>query len=132
MRQLTREQRGAWFAAYAGKTELLDDDGRRTGEWVQSYDKPFFKICTVSPEAGNTFTDGFGLGEDLDRTMIIAEIGTGIDDHCIAWVDIVPETDASGNLVLASDGNPATPNNYVITKVAESYNLTNIALKKVE
>ena len=132
IRQLLREQRGAWFASYAGKTELLDEDGRRTGEWVQSYGKPFLKVCTLSPEAGNTYTDGFGLGEDLDRTLIVGEIGTGIDDHCIAWVEVQPETDGDGNLVVDADGNPTVPNDYVITKVAQSYNLTNIALKKVE
>ena len=132
MRQLEREKRGVWFAPYEGKQMLLDEDGRMTGEWRVSYGKPVFHTCTVSPRSGNTWGDGFGIGVDCDRTVVIDQIGTGITETYIAWIDAKPQLDADGNLVLDDESLPIIPNDYSVVMVGESYNFTSIAIKKVE
>lgn len=130
MRQLERERRGVWFAKFASKEKVFDEDGNFTGEWRIVYGKPELIRPTVSPNAGNTWADGFGMGVSMDRSMIIDRIGLGIDETCICWVDVRPRLDSDGNLVLDDDGLPVVPNDYTVSTVAESYNFTNVALKK--
>lgn len=131
MRQLERERRGVWFAAYEGKKQLVDDEGRLTGEWAVSYSKPKLLKATVSPNSGNTWGDGFGIGVDCDRTVTVDDIGTGLDEACILWVDKQPTLLDDGSLELDEAGNPSVPNDYAVSMVAESYNYTAIAIKKV-
>ena len=130
MRQLERERRGAWFAKYEGKRQLTDEEGRLTGEWAVAYSKPELLKCTVSPRTGNTWGDGFGIGVDCDRTVVVPEIGTGLDEACVMWVDVTPELDEEGNAKLDEDGNFTVPNDYTVTMVAESFNFTSAAIKK--
>lgn len=132
MRQLEREKRGVWFARYEGKRQLEDEEGRLTGEWVVSYSKPERLSCTLSPETGNTWGDGFGIGVDCDRTLIVDAIGTGLDETCILWVERRPELDADGNLALDEDGNSKVPNDYTASMVGESFNFTSAAIKRAE
>lgn len=129
MRQLEREKRGIWFAEYAGKTPVIDDYGQLTGEYYILYGKPQLITPTVSPRAGNSWFDGFGVGVDCDRTAIIDRIGVGVTETCVLWVDVRPELDDSGELVM-EDGIPKVPYDYTVKMVAESYNYTAIAMKK--
>lgn len=132
MRQLERERRGVWFARYEDRTPLHDEDGMLTGEYLLTYGKPFMLPCTVSPRKGNTWGDGFGIGVDLDRTAVIDRIGTGVDETCIAWVDVRPSLDGNGETVVDEDGLMAVPNDYRVVMSGESFNYTSIALKKVK
>lgn len=130
MRQLERERRGVWFAEYTGKVPIVDSDGMLTGEYTILYGAPQLITPTVSPRSGNSWFDGFGVGVDCDRTAILDEIGTGITETCVLWVDVRPELDEEGNLVTDDDGLPTVPYDYTIQMVAESYNYTAIAMKK--
>ena len=132
MRQLERERRGVWFAKYKGKEQVLDEEGRVTGTWRVSYDKPVFFTPTVRPRSGNTWGDGFGIGVDCDRTLIIDRIDTGIDETCILWVDVRPQLDKDGNILIDDEGLMMAPNDYVAVMVGESYNFTSVAIKKVD
>lgn len=130
MRQLERERRGVWFSKYEGKTQLVDEEGRLTGEWGITYSKPQRVECTVSPRTGNTWGDGFGIGVDCDRTLVVPEVGLGIDETCVMWVDVRPELDSDGNAVLDDEGNFKVPNDYTVTMAGESFNFTSVAIKK--
>lgn len=130
MRSIEREKRGVRVAQFAVKEQIVDEEGRLTGAYKVTYTAPETFYATVSPAAGNTYADGFGWGVSYDRTMILHEIGTGISESSIVWVDSVPETDGEGMLVYGEDGEPTVPYEYVIASVAESYNVTNVALRK--
>ncbi len=130
MRQLERERRGVWFSRYEGKKQMVDEEGRLTGEWAVSYSKPELVACTVSPRTGNTWGDGFGIGVDCDRTIVVPETGLGIDEACVLWVDVKPELDDDGSVKLDDEENFTVPNDYTVTMVAESFNFTSIAIKK--
>ena len=132
MRQLSRERRTVWIAPYEGKVQRVDSHGRLTGVYDVSYGKPVSYSPTLSPCSGNVISDGFGLGEDYDRTMILDEVGLPIDEASVVWIDRVPELERDGSLKLGDDMLPAVPWDYVVGKVAESYSFTNIAVKKVE
>lgn len=129
MRQLERERRGVWFARFKSKEQIVDEDGALTGAWRITYDKPQLVTPTVSPRSGNTWGDGFGIGVDCDRTMVIDRLGTGIDETCVLWVDIRPKLDEYGE-ILYEDGEMAVPYDYTVTMVGESYNFTSVAMKK--
>lgn len=132
MRQLERERRGVWFAKYLDKEPIVDTEGHRTGEYRLTYGKPFRFEMTVSPRTGNTWGDGFGIGVDCDRTALVDRVGTGIDETCIAWVDIRPKLNDDGSLAYGDDGQMVVQNDYKVVMVGESYNFTNVAIKKVE
>ena len=119
-----------WVAEYEGKQPLKDSGGFLTGEYRLSYGKPFEVFPTVSPRRGNSWNDGFGVGVDCDRTAVIDEVGTGITDTCVLWVDSAPALDADGSLALDADGSMRTPFDYSVAMVAESYSFTSIAMKK--
>ena len=96
MRQLEREKRTVWVAPFESKRQREDENGRLTGVWDVLYGKPVKHRPTLSPCAGNVISDGFGLGNDYDRTMIIADTGLGIDEASVAWVDCEPVLDRNG------------------------------------
>jgi hypothetical protein len=132
MRSLEREKRGFWVAKFLGKQQIEDEQGRLTGEYALTYTNPELVIGTVSPRSGNTWGDGFGIGVDCDRTVIFDKIGMNLDESCIIWVDAKPQLDDTGALVLDELGLPVTPNDYTVSMVAESYNVTMLAIKKAE
>lgn len=132
MRQLERERKEVWIAPYEGKTQRVDAHGRLTGVYDVTYGKPVCYHPTLSPCSGNVISDGFGLGEDYDRTMIVDKIGLPIDEASVVWVDVIPELNDDGTLKLGDDMLPTVPWDYVVGKVAESYSFTNVAIKKVE
>lgn len=127
---MAREKREVWFAHYSGRSQVEDEDGRLTGAWKLSYGKPFLIRMTLSPESGNAFADGFGTGLDYDRTAIAHETSTGIDEDCLVWLSGPPETDSSGHVATDGSGEPETPFDYTVKKVAESVGITNVALKR--
>lgn len=132
MRQLKREERGFWYSKYLGRVQGTDEEGRLTGEWTIAYSNPKRFVGTVSPRSGNTWGDGFGIGVDCDRTLIIDQIGLGIDETCILWVDSEPELNEDGSLKNDEDGVMTVPNDYTIVMAGESYNYTALAIKKAE
>lgn len=129
---MNRERRGVWVSRYQSKRELLDESGRHTGEWVVARSRPFMVTCTVSPCGGNVYADGFGLGTTYDRTMIVCSIDPIVTEDSVMWVDVKPELDEDGELVLDENGSPTVPWDYTVSQIAVSYNYTNIALRKAE
>lgn len=132
MRSKTSEKRFVWVSTYGGKTQDVDEDGMLTGEWTTVRNKPFQVECTLSPNGGNTYADGFGWGVSYDRTLIAYTTDTGITEDAVIWVDSEPELDEDGELVLDEDGNPTVSWDYSVSRIAVSYEVTNIALRKVD
>ena len=130
MLSMARERREVWFASFAGKEPVEDGDGRLTGAWRIRYGSPFALMPTVSSESGNVIADGFGIGVDYDRTLILHDTKTGIDETCVVWVDSKPELAGDGTLATDEDGEPTVPYEYTVRKVGVSKNVTNVALKR--
>ena len=129
MRSLAIEKRTVWVSSYLSKVQL-EEDGMLTGEWAVTRTAPFPVECTLSPNGGNVYADGFGYGVSYDRTLVVYGGNPGITEESVLWVDSTPEVDESGELVLDADANPTVPFDYTVSSVAESLHVTNIALKK--
>lgn len=132
MRQLERERRTIWASLYEDREQERDGQGRLTGEWRIRRNLVQLRP-TLSPASGALEAYGFGTGGDYDRTIVLDQTGTGIDEHTVFWIDRTPERNRDGSLKYGDDGNPTVPWDYVAARpVAESGNYTNIAVRRAD
>lgn len=131
MRGLARDMRKLWVSLYSGKSKVMSG-GMWTGEWKVARSEPFPIYASLSPASGAAVSDVFGISADYDRVATLDYTRTGITETAVFWVDSEPEFDADGRMVVDASGNPSVPFDYLARRVAESPNVTSIALKRVE
>lgn len=132
MRQLERERRTVWASLYESREPVTDEDGYLTGEYEVTRKLIEFRP-TVSPASGALEAYGFGTGGDYERTLVIDQTGTGMDENTVFWIDATPELNADGTLKYDEDGNPTVPWDYVAARpVSESMNYTNVAVMRAD
>ena len=123
MRCMVRNKSTFYYASYIGETEIIDDNGNRTGEYKLAYDKPIKVFGNVSAAQGEMQSRQFGESESYDKVIVLDDRNTPIDEYSILWVDTLPH--------LNADGSTDTPNDYIVRKVARSLNGVSIAISKV-
>ena len=117
MRTLQRNKRDVWYSLYLGETEMTDADGNYTGETAISYAEPVKIRANVSPATGQSNMEMFGNLTDYDRVIVTDEVDIPVDENSVIWIDMTPE-----------DGEY----NYVVRRVARSFNSVSIAVRKVD
>ena len=123
MRCMVRNKTKFYYASYIGETEVLDEYGKRTGEYDLAYEKPIMTLGNVSAAQGEVQNRQFGESESYDKVIVLDDRNAPIDEHSILWVDTLPH--------LNEDGSTDTPHDYVVKKVARSLNGVSIAISKV-
>lgn len=131
MRCLTRNKRPFWYARYADRVEIVDEQGRRTGQYRVSYSKPVKVMGNISASKGESSTRQFGDDESYDKVIVIADPHTAIDENSVLWVEIEPELNKQKELMLDERGNILTPHNYIVRQVARGLDSASIAIGKV-
>ena len=131
MRCMVRNKMYFFYALYDGQTELNDEYGNATGQYVISYTDPMRMFGNVSAAQGEMQSRQFGDSETYDRVIVLDNQNTRIDEYSILWVDTLPELTEDGHLVLNEDGTVRTPHDYIVKKVARSLNSVSIAISKV-
>lgn len=116
MLTLDRNKQSVWYALYTGVTDVTDSDGYKTGEKTKTYATPVEIKVNVSASKGSAITEGFGVNEDYDRTIVTHDMTCPIEETTRLWVD-VPVT---------------SPHDYRVVRVAKSINSITIAISKVE
>lgn len=116
MRGLIRNTRPLSYALYEGKTELLDHNGNRTGEYVNAYSDPVTVRMNIAPASGAADWNPFGIDTPYTLAAMTFDTKLPISETSIVWVD--KSTDE--------------PHNYVVTRVARSINNIVYALLEVE
>ena len=124
MRCMARNKSKFYYASYLGKTEIIDEDGNRTGEYTISYSLPNGKQGNISAAQGEMQSRQFGESESYDKVIVLDDRNTPIDEYSILWVDTLPD--------LNEDGTTDTTHDYIVKKVARSLNGVSIAIKKVK
>lgn len=119
MRTLQRNKRDVWYALYQGVTELTDSDGNYTGEEDITYSAPVKIRANVSPATGQSNEEMFGNLADYDKVIVTDEVDIPVDENSILWIDAVPTTGIVGY-------------NYIVRRVARSFNYVAIAVRKVD
>ena len=123
MRCMVRNKSKFYYASYMGKTEIIDDNGYRTGEYKNSYSFPQEKFGNVSAAQGEMESRQFGESEIYDKVIVLDDRYAPINEHTILWVDTLPH--------LNEDGSTDTPHDYVVKCVARSLNGVLVAIRKV-
>lgn len=87
-----------WVAPTGELTERVDDDGNRTGEYVQGWGEPVRMRLNVNPPQG--FANGAPFGTATDYDLIIAMdrgecAELGVEVGWRVWLDDAPEADQS-------------------------------------
>lgn len=119
MRSRSRDKQKVWFSRVE---EVID--GINT---VQKYTQPFMKKLSVSATSGIPEELAAGIVPDYDRYITRHKIkgcdcqNLDIREGDVCWVDVTPEFDENGNLVMQEDGiTPTTPPDYAVKKILQS------------
>lgn len=115
MKALARNKQAIHYALYLGKTEILDDDGYFTGEYVNSYAEPVELKINVSPARGTSDIEMFGIEMQYSKVMVTSDMSCPINEYSKLWIG-VPIT---------------SPYNYVVERVARGLNSISYAIKEV-
>ena len=124
MRTLDRNKRTFYYATYVGKTELIDDNGYHTAEYVTAYSA--WKPCkaNISPAKGQSVAELFGNDVNYDRVIVMDDPNFEIDENTVLAIDIAPNERTKTTDAPIYD--------YVVTRVARSINFVSYAVAKVK
>lgn len=128
MRNLKRNSRPFWYATYKGEEDLLDGEGRPTGERITRYNTP----VQIRGNINSSFNGRYGInsqsaiedfGRDLryDKTLIVDAPDCPIDEHTVLIIDKPLEFDDQGEPIY----------NHVVIKVDKSLNVCSYSLRMV-
>ena len=131
MRCLKRNQQTFWYSAYGGITAVEDENHNLTGEHTVTRSNPVKATGNISPARGEAVNREFGDSLNYDRVIVVEDPGFPIDEQTVLWIGITPSLTNQGALELDQNGDPVTPWNYVVRRVAPSLNSMSIAVSKV-
>ena len=121
MRTAQRNKREIWYSLYQGETVLTDSNGDYTGETEITYSFPAQIRANVSPATGQSDLEMFGNLADYDRVIVTDEVNIPINENSVLFIDSPPII--SANNVSGFD--------YIVRRVARSFNSVAIAIRKV-
>lgn len=124
MRSLERNKQNFYYALFLGKEEKLDEYGRHTAEYVESYSE--WKPCrgNISPAKGESEAEMFGNDIQYDRIILLDDPNFEIDENTVLAIDIAPNERKTTDVPPIFD--------YVVTRKAKSLNVVNYAVAKVK
>ncbi len=121
MRCIQRFKTPFYYCNYAGE-EAISDGSYNTGETRVVYSDPILAKGHISPAKGSTSVEQFGNSLQYDRVIVLDDPAFPIDEQTVLFVEREPSFDGEG-----------TPQfDYIVKKVARSFNYVAIAISKVE
>jgi len=117
MLTLERNKRSVWYALYKGVTDVVDSSDYKTGEKTKTFGAPVEIKVNVSAARGFSETEGFGINEDYDRTIVTHDMSCPISESTRLWVDRKPSEGAY---------------DYRVVRVARSINSIAYFISKVD
>lgn len=119
MRSLSGDKQEIWFSKLEERQDGIDT--------VLFYSKPIMKKMAVSTSAGTPDEISAGIVPDYERYITKYKVkGCTCDNFSpsegdVCWVDVVPQLDDEGNLIMGEDGvTPVTPPDYTLKKTLDS------------
>lgn len=139
----TRNDIPIWYCLYSGSQEIIDENGRCTGQYILTYEEPVLMYANVSPATGAAQTEQFGHLENYDKVIVTMDMECPIDENSVLFIDKEPESTSAVTVnykeAQALYGEPTvTPVtvqipafDYTVRRVAKSLNHIAIAVRKV-
>lgn len=115
MRSVQRNKKPIWYALRLASTEVVDEYGNATGEFVEQYSIPMKLNINVGVPKGQINLERFGLEGNYTRVLATTDMDCPLREDSILWIDI-PET---------------VPHNYVVKKIMPAINQLLIGLEEV-
>lgn len=108
MRNFKQQEQKVWFTRITEKNIGIDK--------VKVYAKPFMKELPVSATSGTPDEVAAGIVPNYDR-YITSYKKLDVQEGDMCFVDVEPQLDASGELVMTDDYITVTPPDYRIVKL---------------
>lgn len=124
---MERNKEPFWCALYDSKTLIPGS----AGEYAVKRKKPVKVFGNISPGSGSASVDMFGTSIQYDRTIIMDSSFPGLDENSVLWIDREPELLPDGSPRLNNKGEPVTPHDYVVVRIAKGLNSVALAVRKV-
>ena len=115
MRSLRRNKQTFYYALYLGNTEVIDEFGDRTGQYVPSYTEPTEYRANISPARGTTDLEQFGINSNYTKVIVTSDMNCPFEETTRLWIGI----------------DPTQSYNYVVVQRAESLNSISFAIREV-
>ena len=115
MRSVQRNKQAIWYALRLDSTEVVDEYGNATGEFVEQYSVPMKLKINIGVPKGQINLERFGLNDDYSRVLATTDMNCPIAIDSILWVGI----------------EPTLPHNYVVKKIMPAINQLLIGLQEV-
>lgn len=126
MRNATRRKQDIWFV-----TRTKDDSDLVSG---YVYGIPEKHRFSVSPSSGIPTEMNFGILPSYDRYIISYDRDFTPSEGTFLYVDVTPELDDDGTLLLGEDGEPTVKPDYVLDRVYDTQKgiLARYGIRKVD
>jgi len=108
MRNLIRQTQELYFSVKTFQTVGIDE--------VSVYSKPEMHKFSVSASATTVEQYANGIVPDYERYITSFDRDFDPIEGTQVWVDVSPELDANGDLVLDGDGNPTVMPDYTLRR----------------
>lgn len=131
MRCMNRNKVRFFYSLYEGREPIVNEQGRKTGEYKVIRGNPIEGRANISAAKGETQTRQFGENESYDKVIVMDFVKPPIDEYSVLWIDSEPQLNDDGSLAVNDEGEVITPHDYVVKKVAKSLNCVSIAVSKV-
>lgn len=113
MRSIQRQIQDIWFCQAEEVQDGID--------LLKKYSKPEKHRFSVSATSGQIYGYGAGLVLNYDRYITSYERDFHPTEGTSVFIDVVPQLDENGELVLNEDGiTPVTPPDYTISKILDT------------
>ena len=115
MRDLSRNKKTFYYALYLGNTEVIDEFGNKTGQYVPTYSDPTEYRANISPARGTADLEQFGINSNYTKVIVTSDMECPFTETTRLWIGI-----------------PTSKSyNYVVTQRAESINSISFAIREV-
>lgn len=91
MHTLARNKKPVWYALLQGKTERLDANGFRTGQFELNYSEPVKAMMNIRWDSGLARLEGFGINGAGKRRLVTDDLNCPITLGTILWIGITPD-----------------------------------------
>ena len=112
MRNLQRQTQPLWFSVASKRFSGIDD--------VSVYSTPEMHRFTVSATGSTPDDFAVGIVPDYDRYITSFDRSFDPVEGTQVWVDVVPELDANGELLLDENGCPTVYPDYTVKRKVDT------------
>lgn len=125
MRNCQRNGKTFWYRLLTSPVSAITDtDGNETGEYETTYGEAVKARASISAAKGVSALEQFGNLDNYDKVIVTTDMSCPIDENTVLYIDTCPHKDRITGKY--------SPYDYVVVRVARSWNVISIAVRKVD